>query len=321
MVRSSTPTWPKRSAEAVDPSPVLERWYASVASWRPRIALADSTDERAIRAAVQLADRQLVSPVLVGPGAEIRKIASEIGVELDQVEVVDTEVEPLIAATALVANLEVEGCVAGAQVPTADVIRRALRSVGSVGRRGLISSSFFFLMPDGRTMSYGDCGVVPEPTAEQLATIAIATADSYARLSGETPRVAMLSFSTYGSAKHPVVSKVQEATELVREQAPDLDVDGELQFDAAWSPEVAAIKAPDSSVAGNANVFIFPNLDAGNLAYKITERLGGARAFGPLVQGLNRPIHDLSRGCSVDDIVHVAVIAGLEAAASQEMTL
>lgn len=299
-------------------SPILERWYTAVGAWRPRIALADSNDLRALEAAAQLVERRLVTPVLVGPEREIRALAGENAITLNGVDVVDTEDEPLIAATRLVATLEVEGCVAGAQLPTANVIRRALRAVGTVGRRGLISSSFFFLMPDGRAMSYGDCGVVPDPNAEQLANIAIATADSYHRLTGDQARVAMLSFSTKGSARHPSVAKVQEATELVREKAPDLEVDGELQFDAAWSPAIGAAKAPGSPVAGRANVFIFPNLDAGNLAYKITERLGGARAFGPLIQGLKRPIHDLSRGCSVDDIVHVAVIAGVEAGMADE---
>jgi len=297
-----------------------------VSVWLPRIALVDSNDVRAIEAATVLVERKLVTPVLVGNETEIRKLAEEAGIRtgdigIDDVEIHHTEDEPLIEATRLVATLEVDGAVAGAQLPTGDVIKRALRAVGSVGRRGLISSSFFFLMPDGRAMSYGDCGVLPDPNPEQLAKIAIATADSFHRLSGEQPRVAMLSFSTNGSASHATVAKVQEATALVRELAPDLVVDGEMQFDAAWSPEIGAMKAPGSPVAGQANVFIFPNLDAGNLAYKITERLGGASAYGPLIHGLNRPINDLSRGCSVDDIVHVAVIAGVDAAASQAESL
>ncbi|MBT8199803.1 MAG: recombinase [Acidimicrobiia bacterium] len=302
-------------------SPILQRWYEQVGAWRPRIALADGTDERAIRAASQLVVRRLVSPVLVGPASEIRSVAAAGGISLDGTDIVDTDDEPLIVATRLVSTLDVAGCVAGARVPTADVIKRALRAVGTVGRPGLVSSSFFMLMPDDKPISYGDCGVIPDPNPEQLAKIAIATADSFRRLAGEEPRVAMLSFSTKGSATHPTVTKVLEALALVQSMAPDLAVDGELQFDAAWSPEIAAAKAPGSQVAGRANVFIFPNLDAGNLAYKITQRLGGARAYGPLIQGLNRPIHDLSRGCSVDDIVHVAVIAGIEAAASQEVTL
>ncbi len=307
--------------DSLSTSPIVERWYESVRAWQPRIALADSTDERALQAAATLADLKLVSPVLVGPEPDIRRIAELAGIDLNGVEIADTRDEPLVAATRLVATLDVAGCVAGARIPTADVIKRALRAVGTVGRRGMISSSFFFLMPDGKPVSYGDCGVVPDPNSEQLAKIAIATADSFHRLSGLEARVAMLSFSTKGSARHPTVTKVQEATSIVRDLAPDLAVDGELQFDAAWSPDIAAVKAPGSPVAGNANVFIFPSLDAGNLAYKITERLGGARAYGPLIQGLNRPIHDLSRGCSVDDIIHVAVIAGVEAGAAQESTL
>jgi len=178
---------------------------------------------------------------------------------------------------------------------------------------GLVSSCFLLILPDGRPIAYGDCGVVPDPNVEQLAAIARATAATFECLTTESARVALLSFSTRGSATHPRVEKVRRAAEYLADTFPDLASDGELQFDAAWVPEVAKVKAPGSAVAGRANVFVFPDLDSGNIAYKITERLGGARAYGPLLQGLDGVLHDLSRGASSDDIVDVAVIAGLMA--------
>lgn len=218
--------------------------------------------------------------------------------------------DPLLFAALLVKTGHVDGAVAGSIAPTPSVIRAGLYGIGPMPGRKLVSSFFLMQLAD-RAVTYSDCGMVPDPNAEQLAEIAIAAASSHATLTGEDPRVALLSFSTLGSADHPRVQKVRSAVKLIRQTAPELCVDGELQFDAAFDAEVARRKAPDSPVAGWANVFIFPDLDSGNIAYKITERLAGALALGPLVQGLSKPFMDLSRGCSRNDIVDVAVIASV----------
>lgn len=214
--------------------------------------------------------------------------------------------DPLCLAACMVGTGRADVCVAGAVHATSDVLRSALRYVGMRKGVGLVSSSFLMGLRDGPVVTYADCGVVPYPDAEQLAAIAIESARTHRLLTGTDPKVAMLSFSTMGSASHDRVDLVREAVEIVRRNAPGLAVDGELQFDAAFVPEVGKRKAPDSEVAGGANVFIFPNLDAGNIAYKITERIGRATATGPLLQGLDRPVMDLSRGCGTEDIVNAA---------------
>ncbi len=204
----------------------------------------------------------------------------------------------------------VDACVAGSIATTASVLRAGIYGVGTKPGCSLVSS--FFLMQWGdRMMTYADCAVVPDPDAEQLAEIAISSAESHQRLTGQMPRVAMLSYSTHGSASHDSVDKVIRGTQIAREKQPELLIDGELQFDSAFVPQVAARKAPASEVAGQANVFIFPDLNSGNIAYKITERLGQAIALGPLIQGLARPCMDLSRGCKSSDIVDVAAIASV----------
>ncbi len=305
---------------------VLEDWYSSARANPQRIILADAGDERALGAAARLNTEGLAEVFVAGRDfGSLREVAHEPAMRLvEELAAAETgpwagrrlDVEdPLVVATALVKTGWAAGCVGGASRSSAEVVRAGLRVLGVAPGVEAVSSCFFLVLPDGHAMVYGDCGVLPDPDDQQLASVAVSSAATFAQLSGEEPRVAMLSFSTKGSAQHPRVDKVRSAAAIAQRAAPDLMIDGELQFDAAWVRAVGDVKAPGSEVAGRANVFVFPDLDSGNIAYKITERLGGALAFGPLLQGLDGILHDLSRGCSEDDIVNVAVIASIQASA------
>ena len=284
---------------------ILLQWQEKAKIRPARIVLADLGDQRADEAAQYLIKESIahiIEPVIDSENA-LAQTAADNGFDPS---------DPLIAAALLVKSGKADAAVAGATRSTGEVLKTGFQILGVSPEVEVVSSSFLMVLPNGMNLAYGDCAVLPEPNSEQLCSIAISTASTYKTLTGEEPRVAMLSFSTHGSADHPKVIKVRDAVSLIRECDPKLLVDGELQFDAAWVPEIAASKAPDSLLQGAANVFIFPDLDSANIAYKITERLAGARAIGPLLQGLDGIFHDLSRGCSTQDIIDLAVISALQ---------
>ncbi len=237
---------------------------------------------------------------------------------ISEKEAFETVSDPLFYAAMMVRNKEASGFVAGASYPTPTVARAGIYAIGVDKRFETASSSFIMVIPNCQygqngTLVFADCGIVPDPSAETLANIAIATAEMTREVIGFIPRVAMLSYSTRESASGRLVQKIREATELVREKAPRLIVDGEMQVDSAIVPEVSRIKYPNSKLKGKANVLIFPDLEAGNIGYKLVQRLANARAIGPILQGLNAPCSDLSRGCSVDDIVDCVAVTAIRA--------
>jgi phosphate acetyltransferase len=327
---------------------LMKEIWAKAQNNQKRIVLPEGEEERTLIASEKINANSLAEIILVGNETKIKEKAASLGVNLNGIQIVDPETspkkaayaegfyelrknkgmtpekadkvmsDPLYFATMMVKVEDADGMVSGAIHTTGDLLRPGLQIIKTAPGISTVSSAFIMLVPDCEfgqdgMLLFADCAVNPNPTAEQLAAIAVSTAETAKALCNMEPKVAMLSFSTMGSAEHEFVDKVRNATQLAKELRPDLEIDGELQLDAAIVEKVGKLKAPNSTVAGKANVLVFPDLQSGNIGYKLVQRFAHAEAIGPVCQGFAKPINDLSRGCSSDDIVNVVAITAVQA--------